>query len=232
MGRIYLVRHAQASLLDDDYDQLSPLGFEQARRLGDGFAARRERFDVAVCGTLRRQSETARACLAQLPSPPTLDVDAAFDEYGHHELFANAPEELSSHAAVSARVRSSAAPRKDFHELVSRAFDQWVSGKDDTRRPRTWSAFRADCVAAVERVARRCGSGQTAIVVSSGGAIASICQHLMGVPDDRVADLHWVLYNASVTRLLSGPGRITLSTFNSVAHLEAIDPAAALVTYR
>jgi len=232
MGRIYLVRHAQASLLNDDYDQLSPLGLEQSRQLGRWFAARKERFDVAVCGTLRRQSQTAHACLAQLPSPPTLGVDAAFDEYGHHELFANAPEEMSSHAAVSARVRSSATPRKDFHELVSRAFDEWVRGDSDTRRPRSWAVFRADCVAALEQVARQCGSGQNAIVVSSGGVIASICQHLMGVPDDRVADLHWVLYNASVTRLLSRPGCITLSTFNSVAHLEAGDPQAALVTYR
>lgn len=232
MGHIYLVRHGQASLLDDDYDQLSPLGVEQSRRLGDWFVARNDRFDVAVCGTLRRQSQTANACLSRLTLPPALCVDEAFDEYRHHELFANAPTNLSSHGAMSAQLRSSATPHQDFQKLVSRAFDEWVGGKNDMRRPRSWATFRAHCVADLERIARQCGSGQNAIVFSSGGVITSICQGLMGVPDDRVADLHWVLYNASVTRLLYRPGRITLSTFNSVAHLEAGSPGSALVTYR
>ena len=31
MGRLYIVRHGQASLLSDDYDRLSPLGAAQAR---------------------------------------------------------------------------------------------------------------------------------------------------------------------------------------------------------
>jgi phosphohistidine phosphatase SixA len=34
MARIYLVRHGQASLLEDDYDRLSPLGETQARHVG------------------------------------------------------------------------------------------------------------------------------------------------------------------------------------------------------
>ena len=232
MGHIYLVRHGQASLLDDDYDQLSPLGVEQSRRLGDWFVASKERLDVAVCGTLRRQSQTAHACLSRLTTPPALSVDEAFDEYGHHELFANAPAELSSHGAISAQLRSSATPRKDFQELVSRAFDEWVRGGNDMRRPRSWAAFRAHSVAGLERIAQQCSFGQNALVFSSGGVIVSICQSLMGIPDDRVANLHWVLYNASVTRLLYRPGRITLSTFNSVAHLEAGSPGSALVTYR
>lgn len=232
MGHIYLVRHGQASLLDDDYDQLSALGVEQSRRLGDWFVARKEQFELAVCGNLRRQSQTANACLSCLSTPPALRVDAAFDEYGHHELFANAPAELSTHGAMSAQLRSSATPRKDFQELVSRAFDEWVRGGNDLWRPRSWAAFRAQCVAGLERIAQQCKSGQNAIVFSSGGVITSICQALMGIPDERVADLHWVLYNASVTRLLYRPGRITLSTFNSVAHLEAHSPASALLTYR
>lgn len=232
MGQIYLVRHGQASLLEDDYDQLSALGVEQSRRLGDWFAARQQRFELAACGTLRRQAQTAQACLSRLPTAPALSVDAAFDEYGHHELFANAPTNLATHGALSAQLRSSATPRKDFQELVARAFDDWVRGANDLRRPRSWADFRADCVAGLARMAQQCGSGQNAIVFSSGGVITSICQSLMGVPDERVADLHWVLYNASVTRLLYRPGRITLSTFNSVAHLEADDPSSALLTYR
>ena len=116
--------------------------------------------------------------------------------------------------------------------MVSRAFDEWVAGNPDWARPRSWGDFRAGCVAAIERVARQYGSGLSATVVSSGGVIAAICQHLMGVPDDRVAALHWVLYNASITRLRCSRGRITLSSFNSVTHLELTGTTDSLVSYR
>ena len=40
MGTLYLVRHGQASFGADDYDVLSPLGHQQALRLGEDFAAK------------------------------------------------------------------------------------------------------------------------------------------------------------------------------------------------
>ena len=43
MGTLYLVRHGQASFGADDYDQLSPLGHQQAVRLGEYLRQRFER---------------------------------------------------------------------------------------------------------------------------------------------------------------------------------------------
>lgn len=45
MGILYLVRHAQASFLEQDYDKLSKLGKTQARLLGEYWARR-----GVVCG--------------------------------------------------------------------------------------------------------------------------------------------------------------------------------------
>jgi broad specificity phosphatase PhoE len=231
MARIHLIRHAQASLMSDDYDQLSPLGITQSRALGAWFAARGEAVSVAVAGTLKRQSHTASECLAQLAAPPALQTDAGFDEYGHDELFGAAQPGMQSHADAMTRARASDNPRRAYQALISAAFVQWVSGADDSRRRRSWATFRREAVTALERVAGQCGRGQDALIVSSGGVIAAICQHLLGLPDDRVAALHWVVYNASVTRLLCNAEQITLSGFNSVAHLEAA-PGDGLVTYR
>ncbi|WP_158597978.1 histidine phosphatase family protein [Noviherbaspirillum saxi] len=80
-------------------------------------------------------------------------------------------------------------------------------------------------------LAVRCGPGSSAIVFTSGGPIAAICQHLLGVPDDRIASLHFPLRNASVTKLLFQPDRLSLSYFNNVAHLD-ITARRDVLTYR
>ena len=58
MGQLYLVRHGQASLGADDYDQLSPLGARQAQRLGEHWRAQGLRFDAVFTGTLKRHRQT------------------------------------------------------------------------------------------------------------------------------------------------------------------------------
>ena len=59
MGQILLVRHGQASLFADNYDELSVLGREQARLLGEFWARRRIDFDEVYCGPRARQRQTA-----------------------------------------------------------------------------------------------------------------------------------------------------------------------------
>ena len=58
MGTLYLVRHGQASFGADDYDVLSPLGHQQAVRLGEYFKTKGLVFDAAMTGTLQRQIST------------------------------------------------------------------------------------------------------------------------------------------------------------------------------
>ena len=66
MGQLYLVRHGQASLGADDYDQLSPRGREQGLRLGEYWRNKVEAagtpsatpFDAVLIGTLKRHRQT------------------------------------------------------------------------------------------------------------------------------------------------------------------------------
>src|SRR5439155_27137784 len=64
MGRILLLRHGQASLMEDDYDRLSPLGHKQGEVAGRWLAARLGTPQLVVTGTLQRQRDTAAACIA------------------------------------------------------------------------------------------------------------------------------------------------------------------------
>src|SRR3990172_9166132 len=86
MSTLALVRHAQASFFSDNYDQLSPLGEEQARLLGQYWVRRGMRFDEVYTGPRVRQIETAALAgeafaKAGLPWPEPRFVDE-LDE--HH----------------------------------------------------------------------------------------------------------------------------------------------------
>ena len=59
MGDLYLIRHAQASFGKPDYDELSELGFHQARLLADFFERTGRTFDALYCGEMKRHRDTA-----------------------------------------------------------------------------------------------------------------------------------------------------------------------------
>jgi len=90
MGRLLLIRHAQASFLSQNYDKLSDLGEKQALLLGKYWASRNIGFDRACTGPGVRHKDTARlahdACVhagLQFPEPV---VVPEFDEYQGDEV--------------------------------------------------------------------------------------------------------------------------------------------------
>src|SRR5262245_2455219 len=64
MSLLVLVRDGQAAVAADDYDQLSPLGIEQSRRLGAYWAELNLVFDQAFFGPRRRHRQTIEAVAA------------------------------------------------------------------------------------------------------------------------------------------------------------------------
>ena len=58
MSELYLVRHAQASFGAANYDQLSDLGHQQSRWLGEHLALRGIGFDKLVVGDMHRHHQT------------------------------------------------------------------------------------------------------------------------------------------------------------------------------
>src|SRR5437868_3535361 len=79
MRETYLVRHGQASARARDYDVLSPLGVQQAERLGRHLADKGVPLDGVFAGPRKRQRDTAthlvaaaRAAGMRLPDPVEL----------------------------------------------------------------------------------------------------------------------------------------------------------------
>jgi broad specificity phosphatase PhoE len=84
--------------------------------------------------------------------------------------------------------------------------------------------------AALGDVADGLGKGQTAVVVSSGGAIAAISAALLSVPAEALVAFNHVSVNTAITKLVVGRSGTTLISSNEHAHLDEAD--GSLISYR
>ena len=221
MGLLLLVRHGQASFGAEDYDVLSDPGVEQSRRLGDALAAQGLSPSVVLHGAMRRQRDTAQAMAEAAGWDVALETDTRWDEFAH----------LGVLAAYSAA--SDEQERRSFQEVFEQATLRWASAAHDEEYDETYAAFVERVRDGLGHAAELSGPGSTAVVVSSGGAIAAACAVLASGSEEPAAlspvwhRLNTVLVNASVTRIMVGASGPRLLTFNEHSHLEA-----QLVTYR
>jgi broad specificity phosphatase PhoE len=238
MGQILLVRHGQASFGSADYDRLSELGAEQARLLGAWFAETGQGFSRVICGDMLRQCQSADACLEVLAAATQVPraIDRGFNEYDHHEVLVRLRPEFEDPDAMRRYLAASPNPRAAFQDVFAAAMSRWMSGQYDADYGETWSAFQRRCMDALLRLTESGERGQSIAVFTSGGVIAALCQHVLGMGDRETARLNWGLVNSGVTRLLfqSRPGRptqLSLNYLNNHAHLERLGRPHA-ITYR
>jgi broad specificity phosphatase PhoE len=249
MGQILLVRHGQASFGSSNYDQLSSRGEEQARLLGKWFAERGQRFDRIVTGSMMRHRQTAQACLGVMPDASGVapwSEDSGFNEYDHDAVLHRYRPEFAEPGEVRRFIAANDNGNRVFQQIFQDAMARWMGGQHDAEYQEPWPAFRARCVAALQRLAASAGASQTAIVFTSGGTIATLCQHVLQMPDPQMFTLNWTLVNSAVTKLYyrapvvqehdsdaSAPSspHLTLGYLNNYAHLEVFGDAQA-VTYR
>lgn len=225
MPSILLIRHAQASFGAEDYDVLSQRGQAQVHALVSGLQDRGGQATRVVCGNLRRQRDTAEPCARALGAEVT--VDTRWNEYADRDI-------LSHHATVPAGLERHAgdAPltSREFQEILNDALSAWIDAGAEGQCQETWPAFRARLTDALADVRRGLGKGETALVISSGGAIAAVCAELMGLPGNALIAFNHVSINAAISKLAVGRGGVTVISINEHGHLER--GGESLVTYR
>lgn len=204
MKRCYFVRHAQTPWNSENRIQghsdlpLSPLGRQQAERLGTFFAS------IHVQGIftspLQRSRETAQAIAAGNGHGVTPVIDAELSE-----MHLGAWEGLTP-ADVDARYRG--------------AYRQWLIRPSSVVIPdaEPHSAFRARVSRVLERIVGRLGDGEY-VVVSHGGVIAALLADLLKADYD-VLLRRLRLDNAGVTAIECGLGSPYVLWINSTKHLE------------
>jgi broad specificity phosphatase PhoE len=231
MGAIYLVRHGQASFGAENYDQLSPLGMEQTRLLGEWQRACELPLSKVVIGPARRHAQSAEHFQSGSQTRHAPLLIPGLNEFDHEQVLYRYRPDLREKAALAAYLSTTANPRRAFQDLFAVAVERWLSGEFDEEYAESWPSFQQRCWKGLHQIIEQAGPSQDIWVFTSGGPITAIAQQLLTIPDSHIFNLNWSLVNAGVTRLLYSGNRLSLSYLNNHAHLEQ-HRRADLVTYR
>ena len=215
MGTIYLVRHGQASFGAEDYDQLSPLGAQQAQQLGRYWQSRGMHFDAVYTGTLKRHVQTLEGIAQTLPSLPQAEALPSLNEYDSHALIRCIHPEPLGPADTPETYRA-------HFRLLCDAIAQWMSGVISPEGMPSWEAFSGDIRQALEQIRRQHHEGNV-LVVSSGGPISTAASLILGAPAEVSIALNMRIRNTAVTELGMSAKRLMLQTFNTLNHLDSAD---------
>lgn len=221
MAEIWLVRHGQASLGTDNYDQLSALGQQQARWLGQHLVARAAQRPVhLVSGQMARQIQTADAIAESLPLSSRAQM-GAFNEFDFESVVLSWLEQNPGYPLAAS---PSAA---ELRRLLYSSMGAWAEGKlslPEHKEP--WPAFHQRVAGGWETL--QPATDSVLMVVSSAGAIASVLRHVMRLDNAATLELNLQICNASVTRLVRTESGTALTGFNDVGYLESADRAHAI----
>jgi broad specificity phosphatase PhoE len=239
MGTLLLVRHAQASFLEENYDKLSTLGEAQARLLGEYWVRRGVTFartGVGPCvrqqNTLRLVSEAYAKAGLEFPKPLVLPE---FDEYegeavlkrSLRQLLESVPRIRDLHAAFQAS-SGTTEQRVTFQRLFEAVIGEWVRGAICVQGVETWLEFCSRVNSRLVKFLSACGRGERVAIFTSGGPIAVAVQHALRLSQESTLQVSWMSRNSSWSEFLYSADRFTLSSFNVHGHLD--DPA--MLTHR
>jgi broad specificity phosphatase PhoE len=223
VAELFLVRHAQASFGEDDYDRLSPLGHQQSRWLGEYFAERGIAFDRTLTGTLRRHRETLAGMIEGGVAAPPAEEHPGLNEYIAEELLA------AWLALKEAEAPAAGADRRAHFRMLREALTAWVEGSLPSQSHRSFVEFVEDARAALA-LARDRPAARRVLIVSSGGPIATLISSVLGTNLRAMINLNLQMRNAGFSEMRFNERVIHCVSFNNIPHLDSVDRRES-VTY-
>jgi broad specificity phosphatase PhoE len=222
----FLVRHGQASARARNYDVLSPLGVQQARRLGEHFVRGGVAFDAVFSGPRQRQRDTARHVVEAMRAagggavPDQVVLDGC-DEIPLGAILVLWLPRLLDTDPVARAIAEQRFEHSDdeIRDLLGRAMQAWAAGEVAAPSLLTFAAFVARIEAALDHIR---GHGAATLLVTSAGPVAAalhlaahdglttpidVMRHVVAVP------------NASVTRVVHDGERLAVASAHDVSHL-------------
>jgi broad specificity phosphatase PhoE len=237
MSEIYFIRHGQASFGADNYDQLSQIGIHQAEVLARFLDEQGIHFNAIYSGTMRRQKDTAAPVCRRLSTlqPQCTEplVLKAFDEYNSEALIKARIRKARAQGSTADRPKTDL--RRDqraFQAYFSETVDQWMAGAyDGEAGVEPWARFCQRVNAAVDQIMAEQGGGKRLAVFTSGGPISVVMKNVLGLSNQKTAEISWQIQNASLTCLKYNPRKLSLTVFNNTSHL-MIEGDPSLLTHR
>lgn len=234
-----LVRHGQASYMEVDYDRLSPLGEEQARRLGHFWSRHRIVFAQVFHGPAKRHIRTMEIAGeivrgAGLPWPePTLipDLDE-FDAYMVQKrmlpVLIEKDERVRQLEGEFRQYQHSPEAGRLLQKLFEEVARHWSSGRFDMPEVETWSQFRRRISQALDQIRAAAGPSSNTAVFTSGGPIAATVAQVLDLPPEKAIEFVWLSRNCSYAQFLFSGERFSMHAFNAIPHFDDL----SMLTYR
>ena len=220
MGRLYFIRHGQASMGAKNYDELSELGMTQARLLGEYFKANEIRFDQIICGTQVRHKQSAQHFLS-----------------GYHTKDSNLPftymkefNEYNFEAIIKAYLKCHPEEKQDSYsnkaliQLLKKSLTSWsqdqLSHGKFNELDETWAQLQQRVSKGLLKLQSDFSQSDT-LIFTSGGPIAQIVSQVLDIPANKSIELNLTIQNTAITQCVCNQDSIRLDSFNSIPHLES-----------
>ncbi len=235
MGKLWIIRHGQASLGSNNYDALSTIGQQQAMVLGRHLSGCNTLFHSAFSGTQQRQIDTGNLILEAMPLMNSNRQIEKRDEFNEYDFMAiihsQLPGLLEDEPGLKSHVDCMLTDHKSFQRVFSRIITRWVAGTHDISGVETFKEYTGRVRSGLLSILENSDRDVDLALFTSGGVISVAMQMALDLSDHETMVLGWQIKNASVTVLGHEGKRLYLETFNSVAHLE-ITANPELVTHR
>ena len=211
MTEIYLVRHGQASFGKKDYDNLSEIGLQQSYLIGKYFKKINLNFDKAFVGTLKRQIQTYEQIIKSFNNSLDFENSSLLNEYDVKSVLL---------AFVKGRhlTHDELHDKKVHFNLLRNAVDAWSEDKITHSVNETWKEFNDRAKKFLKIIGG--SKSKSILVVSSGGTISMILKQILNMPSSQFVNFHFQIYNSSYSKIKFNEFGMSLSLFNSIAHLD------------
>lgn len=229
MSKLFFFRHAQASFLANNYDELSPKGEQQSIALANYLTNKKINFDKIFVGPLKRQRHTFEI-VADFYSKNKINIP---EPVYIHELKEHSGTEAMSDA-LPILMQKNPQIKKWAEEIIANPklkkrnsllifqyfMDEWSVGNIEIKDIEPWRVFRNEVKKGLNQILKNTDRGETNAVFTSGGTISSITAEALNIQDEkRVAAMNFSVRNTSFTTFLFSKDKFNLLSFNELPHL-------------
>ena len=216
MTTIYLIRHGQASVGTDNYDVLSKTGEAQSEALRQHLANTDIAFDAVYSGALKRQRDTAT--IATKDYATSLQINPAFDEYRHKQIFDKFLPELARTDAEIGAALKDGSNGVMTQSVFTKLMMAWVEDRSIASDFESWQQFNQRIADGIADIIDN-NPDKTVAVFTSGGVITSIFRTIFHLQPAKTFAMNWNINNCSITTVKHRDGSLTLREYNNISHL-------------
>ena len=230
MSKIFLIRHGQASFLEEEYDNLSGKGIEQSKALGNFFYENEVVFDKIFAGNLKRHQQTYKAYKEpftnngiNLPEPIYLKE---LNEHQALEAFKLAFKEFVQTNSDAAKFykemkRKPNLRQKNYIKLFGLFFKEFVDGNYplNGHPVQSWSDFRMQTKIGINAILKNSNAGETIGVFTSGGTKSAIIGDCLELKEQKILELNMAIRNSSFSQMRLSKTKLHVLSLNEIPHL-------------